>query len=401
MSIETLWSTRFQKHLQNVIMYFARMISGLLYSFIFVSCTCAYYYAKFLKTSPSKGVSLLLITIVLTIVITRCPIRTFLQKPDAVYLLALEEKLTSYFKQSLLYNYVIQLFPLLFTFLIIVPLAMQTLHTTIPFLCTIFFIIMLVKGWNIYISWIWRDQYNGQIWFIIRLTCNALILYMLFQSISVVLLGAMLLFLIFILVYTVKQPTKRIQWEYVIEQEEKIDMRFYQFVNFFTDVPQLKKQVKPRKWLTNWLEPILHKKRATFLYLNTLSFLRANDYFGIYMRLTIISSFILYFVPNVFVKGAITCCLLYMTSMQLRSLWKYFLGNNIVALYPISSEERARQFLTLIFSLTIVQLAVFSIIIFISLQLFLPVLSTIIVSIFFIKFIIVPKTKKQISSSEI
>jgi len=333
--------------------------------------------------------------------ITRCPIRTFIQKPDAVYLLALEEKLTSYFKQSLLYNYVIQLFPLLFTFLIITPLAMQTLQTTVPFLCTIFFILMLIKGWNLYINWIWRDQYNSQIWFIIRFTCNALILYMLFQSVSVVLLGAMLLLLVFLLVYTTKQPTKRIGWEYIIEQEEKMDMYFYQFANFFTDVPQLKKQVKQRKWLTSWLEPILHKKQSTFLYLNTLSFLRANDYFGIYIRLTIIGSFILYFVPNVFAKGAITCCLLYMSSMQLRALWKYFSGNNIVALYPISFEERVRQFLNLVFSLAIVQLVLFFIIIFAALQQFLLVLSTIIVSIFFIKFIILPRTKKRISSSEI
>ncbi|WP_459500407.1 ABC transporter permease [Bacillus sp. C1] len=398
MSIETLWSTRFQKHFQNVIMYFTRMISGLLYSFIFISCVGAYYYAELLKTSPSKEISLLLIITVLTIIITRCPIRTFIQKPDAVYLLALEEKLTSYFKQSLLYNYVMQLFPLLFTFLIIVPLAMQSLQITIPFLCTIFFILMLIKAWNIYIHWIWRDQYNGQIWFIIRITCNACILYMLFQSVSVILLGAGFLLPVFLLIYTMKQPTKRIGWEYIIEQEEKMDMRFYQFANFFTDVPQLKKQVKQRRWLTSWLEQILHKKQSTFLYLNTLSFLRANDYFGIYMRLTIIGSFILYFVPNIYAKGAITCCLLYMTSMQLRTLWKYFSGNTIVALYPISHATRMNQFLTLIFSLTIVQLTIFVVILLMSVQSLFHAVFIALISMLFIKFIIVPKTKKRISS---
>ncbi|NEH47166.1 permease, partial [Rhizobium leguminosarum] len=72
MSIESLWSSRFQQHMQNIITYFARMINGLLYSFIFISCVGAYYYAQFLKASPSKGISLLLITIVLTFIITRC-----------------------------------------------------------------------------------------------------------------------------------------------------------------------------------------------------------------------------------------------------------------------------------------------------------------------------------------
>lgn len=221
MTIETLWGARFQKHLQNVIMYFARMISGLLYSFIFVSCIGAYYYAKFLKTSPSKGVSLFIIISLLTIIVTRCPIRTFIQKPDAVYLLALEEKLTSYFKQSLLYNYVIQLFLLLCAVLIITPLAMQTLHVTIPFVGTICFILAIVKGWNICISWMWRDRHTSHLWFIIRTSCNILIVYMLFQSVSFVLLGVGLLLLLFFLFYTLKQAPKRIGWEYVIEQEEK------------------------------------------------------------------------------------------------------------------------------------------------------------------------------------
>ena len=220
MSIESLWSSRFQQHIQNIITYFARMINGLLYSFIFISCVGAYYYAQFLKASPSKGISLLLITIVLTFIITRCPIRTFIQKPDAVYLLALEERLTSYFKKSLLYNYIMQLFPLLFTFLILVPLALQSLQLTIPFLCTIFIVLMVTKAWNIYIHWMWRDRHKN-IWLIIRITCNALLIYMLFYAANVLYIGRITLTTCFPTSIHQKQPTKRIPWDYIIEQEEK------------------------------------------------------------------------------------------------------------------------------------------------------------------------------------
>ncbi|MFP3375676.1 ABC transporter permease [Bacillus sp. SIMBA_069] len=398
MSIESLWSSRFQQHIQNIITYFARMINGLLYSFIFVACIGAYYYAKFLKTAPSKGLSLLLITIVLTAIITRCPIRTFIQKPDAVYLLALEEKLTSYFKKSLLYNYIIQLFPLLFTFLILVPLALQSLQLTVPFLCTIFIVLMITKAWNIYTHWMWRDGHEKNIWLIIRIACNALIIYMLFYSAHVLILGGLLLLLAFLLLYTKKQPTKRIPWDYIIEQEEKMDVRFYQFASIFTDVPQLNKQVNKRKWLTNWIEPLLHKKGATFFYLHTLAFLRGNDYFGIYIRLGLIGAFALYFIPNIYVKGAIAYIVLYMISMQLRSLWKYFSGNIIVALYPIDTEKRMNQFLRLIFILLSIQLIVFSIVILIATGQFLHSLIIMIIGLLWIKFIIVPKTKQRVSS---
>ena len=159
MSIESLWSSRFQQHIQNIITYFARMINGLLYSFIFISCVGAYYYAQFLKASPSKGISLIIITIVLTFIITRCPIRTFIQKPDAVYLLALEEKLTSYFKNLFYTITSCSFFPLLFTFLILVPLyAIIAINCT--FLCTIFIVLMIAKAWNMYIHWMWRDSHE-------------------------------------------------------------------------------------------------------------------------------------------------------------------------------------------------------------------------------------------------
>ncbi|USL14430.1 MULTISPECIES: ABC transporter permease [Bacillus cereus group] len=398
MSIESLWSSRFQQHIQNIITYFARMINGLLYSFIFVSCIGAYYYAKFLKATPTTGVSLLLITIVLTVVISRTPIRTFIQKPDAVYLLALEEKLTSYFKKSLLYNYIIQLFPLLFTFLILVPLALQSLQLTVPFLCTIFIVLMITKAWNIYIHWIWRDSHEKSIWLIIRIACNALIIYMLFYAANVLILGGLLLLLTFLFLYTKKQPTKRIPWDYIIEQEEKMNVRFYQFASIFTDVPQLNKQVNKRKWLTNWVEPLLHKKRATFFYLYTLAFLRGNDYFGIYIRLGLIGAFALYFIPNIYVKGAIAYIVLYVISMQLRSLWKYFSGNIIAALYPITTEEKTKQFLSLIFILLSIQLVVFSSVILIATVQILHSLIIMIFGLLWIKFIIVPKTKQRISS---
>lgn len=103
-----------------------------------------------------------------------------------------------------------------------------------------------------------------------------------------------------------------------------MNVRFYQFASIFTDVPQLNKQVSKRKWLTNWIEPLLHKKQATFFYLHTLAFLRGNDYFGIYIRLDRSVPSPLYFIPNIYVKGAIAYIVLYMISMQLRSLWKYF-----------------------------------------------------------------------------
>ena len=61
---------------------------------------------------------------------------------------------------------------------------------------------MVTKAWNIYIHWMWRDSHEKSIWSIIRITCNALIIYMLFYSANVLILGGLLLLLAFLLLYT-------------------------------------------------------------------------------------------------------------------------------------------------------------------------------------------------------
>lgn len=84
-----------------------------------------------------------------------------------------------------------------------------------------------------------------------------------------------------------------------------------------------------------------------------------------------------------------------MISMQLRSLWKYFSGNIIVALYPIDTEKRLNQFLHLIFILLSIQLIVFSIVILIATGQLLHALIIMVIGVIWIKFIIVPKQSNE------
>lgn len=359
MTIETLWTSRFQQHLKKITMYFARIGSSLIYSLLILLGAGGYYYAKFLRSFPSEFVALTIMTILLTVILTRSPIRTFLQKPDMLYLLPIEEKLTYYFKRSLLYSYLIQLFPLLCAVLIITPLAGQSLHTTPAFLGGVFVILAFIKWWNIYIHWTYQNTEIASYWLLMRIFCNATITYTMFQFTSIIVVGSILLVIALLFIYTVNKQKRHIHWEYFIEQEEKMDMRFYQFVHFFTDVPQIKQQVKQRKWLTTWMERILYKKRSPFLYLYSLSFVRTNDYFGMYIRLTLVGGFISYYIPGLIGTGITAVCFLYISFLQLRALWNYFSGNSIVALYPVSVAERKRAFMTFVYIVSFIQFLFF------------------------------------------
>lgn len=366
MTIETLWTIRFQQYLKKITMYFVRIASSLIYSFLILIGVGGYYYAKFLRSFPSEFVALTIVTIFLTVILTRSPIRTFLQKPDMLYLLPIEEKLTYYFKRSLFYSYLIQLFPLLCTVLIITPLARQSLHTNPVFLCGAFVILAFIKWWNMYIHWTYRNTEIASYWLVIQIFCNAAITYTMFQFTSIMIVGSILLVVTLLFLYTINKQKRHIHWEYFIEQEEKMDMRFYQFIHFFTDVPQIKQQVKQRKWLTTWLERILYKKRSPFLYLYSLSFVRTNDYFGMYIRLTLVGCFISYYISSLIGTGITALCFLYISFLQLRALWNYFSGNSIVALYPVSIVERKRAFMTFVYVVSFIQFVFFLLVILLS-----------------------------------
>ena len=366
MTIETLWTIRFQQYLKKITMYFVRIASSLIYSFLILIGVGGYYYAKFLRSFPSEFVALTIVTIFLTVILTRSPIRTFLQKPDMLYLLPMEEKLTYYFKRSLFYSYLIQLFPLLCTVLIITPLARQSLHTNPVFLCGAFVILAFIKWWNMYIHWTYRNTEIASYWLVIQIFCNAAITYTMFQFTSIMIVGSILLVVTLLFLYTINKQKRHIHWEYFIEQEEKMDMRFYQFIHFFTDVPQIKQQVKQRKWLTTWLERILYKKRSPFLYLYSLSFVRTNDYFGMYIRLTLGACISSYYIPSLIAPGITALCFLYISFLQLRALWNYFSGNSIVALYPVSIVERKRAFMTFVYVVSFIQFVFFLLVILLS-----------------------------------
>ncbi|SFD26943.1 ABC-2 type transport system permease protein [Bacillus sp. 491mf] len=367
MTIETLWTSRFQQHLKKITIYFVRIASSLVYGFLILLGVGGYYYAKFLRSFPSEFVALTIVTILLTVILTRSPIRTFLQKPDMLYLLPIEEKLAYYFKRSLLYSYLIQLFPLLCAVLIITPLAGQSLHTTPAFLCGAFVILAFIKWWNMYIHWTYQNTEIASYWLLIRIFCNAAITYTMFQFTSMIIVGSILLVVTLLFLYTMNKQKRHIHWEYLIEQEEKMDMRFYQFVHFFTDVPQIKQQVKRRKWLTTLLERILYKKRSPFLYLYSLSFVRTNDYFGMYIRLTLVGGFLSYYIPSWIGTGITALCFLYISFVQLRAFWNYCLGNSIVALYPVSVMERKQAFMTFVYIVSCIQFVFFFLVILLKL----------------------------------
>src|SRR5699024_3909188 len=102
------------------------------------------------------------------------------------------------------------------------------------------------------------------------------------------------------------------------------------------------------------------KHSTTFTYLYRLSFLHSSDYFILYVRLTVVVGFVIYFIPNMWVKIAISLLFIYMTSFQLIPLFHHYRTSIWIDLYPVEKGLQQLSFLKDMRVITIVQTVLFS-----------------------------------------
>ena len=110
-----------------------------------------------------------------------------------------------------------------------------------------------------------------------------------FSSVTAVILLGLYLY------YKQQTKEKGLKWEYLIDQDERRMTSFYRLANLFTDVPKLKNRVKRRKWLDSLLVRIPFRQDQSFPFLFTRTFLRSGDYWGLFVRLTLIGAGAIYF----------------------------------------------------------------------------------------------------------
>ena len=117
---------------------------------------------------------------------------------------------------------------------------------------------MVTKAWNIYIHWMWRDSHEktyGSL-FVLLVTHSLFTCCFTQQMFSY---WADYFYYLLSCFYIRKTAYKTNTVGLHNRARRKMNVRFYQFASIFTDIPQLNKQVNKRKWLTTWIEPLLHK----------------------------------------------------------------------------------------------------------------------------------------------
>lgn len=360
----TLWTERVKAYWNEAIRYL-RLIgnSGFLFTVYLLVIIGSYYYSVLLKWLPDTFPAIWIFVAVFAHFLTRGHVRTFVKQADVVFLLPYESKLDTYFRASKWYSFALQSVVLILVMVVLSPLFMKYLADQAGSVFIVLCCLLIAKGWNVLTSWEEaRFQSDGErrMHFLLRAILNAVFVFLLFSGAGLLFIVSLfvIMLLLYFFYYQKLARALSIKWDHLIEVEERMLLSFYRIANAFTDVPKLRHQVKARRYLSWLLEVFTASKTSVYHYLFSRSFLRANDYAGIYVRLTLISAVVLAFLPTGWLQLIVMLLFMHMVTNQLSTLWYHYDTSMWVDLYPIKEGMKEKALSQLSFRLLLIMIVV-------------------------------------------
>lgn len=345
-NLREVWNKRFVFYINELQKYLKYIISGhIAIVLVFAIGAAGYAYSEWLKTASPDFPAFLLVSFALSIFLVISPPVTLMKQADSVYLLPLETKLKEYFNLALRWSYFSSVFVSVAVFVVSIPLLTRIGHLSKNEIILLFLAVLVLKAWNMLVEFNYRWAANGNHVWIDRAVRFLLLFSMLYFLMSAFYMGVLvvaLISLVYLVVWMKKKKEVPFPFDHFIEVEQSRMMRFYRFANYFTDVPHIRGKKKRRKWLDAFYALAPYEQKNTQLYLVLRSFIRTDDYFYLWVRLTFISVLGAIFIPFPFVAIIFTSALAFATVVQLRHALLSGHEFRMDQLFPIDSKARKR-----------------------------------------------------------
>ncbi|MEK4031255.1 ABC transporter permease [Pseudobacillus sp. FSL P4-0506] len=350
MDIKTLWGLRVQEYYKKMFRYYSIIGANVVYFFLIISSIFIYYFNLFLQWIPPQISVEVILSLFVTYILIQTKVRTFTKRADIMFLLPLEWGLKSYFIKSLIYSFVIDVIKLVSFITVFLSLFLHTTNVNLPFL----FFIVGIAAYNILMKW--DEQWlENHVQFVLhrlnRFFSIYLMCYFLLKNDWIFTLVLMSINFVYLIYFIEKK--RNLNWQWLIDEEESALLQNFKFINFFMDVPNLKRSFRNRRLLTLILKRYIpYSQSSTFVYLYSHLFVRYNDYFYLYLRLTLIGIFVNYAIPT---SGWIfNLLILFMTGLQVIPLQHEIKQSAL--LYPISKSQINNSFLVFVLVILYAQL---------------------------------------------
>ncbi|AQQ52558.1 ABC transporter permease [Planococcus lenghuensis] len=358
-SLHDVWTVRMRQYALEVQNYMKYIFTGhLAVVLLFAIGAAGYAYSGWLTDIPENFPAALLLAPVFGLLLAVSPPSTLLKEADSVYFLPLESRLDVFLKPALRWTFMSQLYLPVIIYIVSLPMINALYGVDSAYLIGFPVLLLLMKWFNVKSEFAFRKWQAGQgLWRdrLGRFLLAALFVYFYVEgqvAFAALPLFAMILYMRRLLNKAEDQP---FPFDHFIALEQGRLLRFYRFANYFTDVPHIKGKVRRRGWLDPIYRLIGKGKKNAHLYLVARTFIRFDDLFYLWVRLTLIAMIGVWFVSFAIGVWIFAAALAFATAIQLRQGMNGTSYFRMDELFPLSKYDRSRAVRQLIFTLQVIQ----------------------------------------------
>ncbi|HSI67596.1 MAG TPA: ABC transporter permease [Planococcus sp. (in: firmicutes)] len=360
-SLHEVWSKRHQKYMVEVQNYLKYIFTGhIAVVLLFALGAAGYAYSEWLQAVPADFPGALLMAGIFALLLAFSPPSTLMKEADSVYFLPMESKLDGFLKPALRWTFASQLYLPVLVFIVSLPMVNAVYGLGTAYLVLFPLLVLVLKWWNVQSEFSFRRWKSGRLVWADRLGRFAgvfgfVLLFIEEQWIfAAFVLAAILVYGTWVKRNMASRP---FAYEHFISLEENRMLRFYQFANYFTDVPHLKGKIKARNWM-NWVYRFVRQgPQNAHLFLVWRTFIRSDELFYLWLRLTVISMIAAWLIPFPIAAAIFAAALAFATAIQIWQGLNQTQHFRMDHLFPLTEFSRGRAVRKLILIVQTVQAA--------------------------------------------
>ena len=310
---------------------------------VFVIGAVGYQYSEWLNVVENSFPAEWIVAIAVGFILALSRPVTLLREPDQVYLLPLESQMPAYFSKALRWTFWSQIALASIIYIVAIPLLKVVTELSSGQIWLVLAVIIVLKYLNVHIEFNYRYANRGASLIIDRIT-RGLLSILTVQSALTMGYAYVVIFIILLFVYN-RALAKRVKvqtipYEHLVKVEQNRMMGFYRFANYFTDVPHLHGSIRRRGWLNFIYSIVPYSQKSAQSYLVYRTFIRTDDHFYLWVRLTAISGLIAIFVNIPLVTWVVAAALAFATTIQLKYALLSSGDFRMDRLYPVDGSQR-------------------------------------------------------------
>lgn len=358
-NLHDVWSKRLQKYTVEVQNYFKYIFTGhIAVVLLFALGAAGYAYSDWVQNVPPDFPADWILAFIFGVLLAYSPPSTLLKEADMVYFLPLESRLDEFLKPARRWSFLSQIYLPVIAFVVSLPTVNAIYGLELSYLIGFPILVLIIKWWNIQTEFSFRKAFFGQRSWLdraIRFILAGAFVYLYVNNL--VLFAGLLLFAMILYGKRVQNRAAGLPfpYEHFVRLEENRMLRFYQFANYFTDVPQIKGKIKQRRWL-DWVYKLIGSQpKDAHYYLVWRTFIRSDELFFLWVRLALLSMAGALLIPFTIAAAIFAAALAFATAIQ---LWQglnqtqHFRMDN---LFPLSAFNRQQAVKKLIFVVQLLQ----------------------------------------------